>query len=65
MIARLVRYHGALLLHLEDVPAVPADAFRRGRVAAHPPEQDVARFQTSGTTGAAGVHAFRTLSDLW
>lgn len=62
VIARLVRYHGARLDDLDALPAVPADAFRRGRVAAHPPEQDVARFQTSGTTGGAGVHAFRTLT---
>lgn len=61
VLARLMRYHGSRLANLEDVPAVPADAFRRGRVAAHAPEEDSARFQTSGTTGGAGVHAFRTL----
>jgi hypothetical protein len=60
-LARLVRHHAARLERLEDVPAVPADAFRLGRVATHEPSTDVARFQTSGTTGGAGVHAFRSL----
>ena len=41
--------------------AVPADAFRLGRVACFQAGEDVARFQTSGTTGGAGVHFFRTL----
>jgi hypothetical protein len=61
VLARLVQHHGARLDQLEDVPAVPADAFRLGRVATHEPTADVARFQTSGTTGGAGVHAFRSL----
>jgi hypothetical protein len=46
---------------LLDLPAVASDVFRLTRVAAHPQLEDVARFQTSGTTGGAGVHAFRTL----
>jgi hypothetical protein len=46
---------------LAHIPAVPADAFRLGRVASFDAAQDSARFQTSGTTGGAGVHAFRTL----
>ncbi len=46
---------------LEQIPAVPADAFRLGRVASFDPAQDCARFQTSGTTGGAGVHVFRSL----
>lgn len=46
---------------LAAVPALPADAFRLARVAAHPPVEDVASFQTSGTTGGAGRHPFRTL----
>jgi hypothetical protein len=46
---------------LEHIPAVPADAFRLGRVASFAAAEDCARFQTSGTTGGAGVHAFRTL----
>lgn len=46
---------------LEHVPAVPADAFRLGRVASFGAAEDCARFQTSGTTGGAGVHVFRTL----
>jgi hypothetical protein len=61
VLARLGRHHGARLERLADVPAVPADAFRLGRVAAHDPGDDVARFYTSGTTGGAGLHAFRSL----
>jgi len=59
--ARLCRHHGRPLDRLEHVPAVPADAFRLTRVAAHAPELDVAAFQTSGTTGGSGRHCFRTL----
>jgi hypothetical protein len=59
--ARLCRHRGARLERLEDVPAVPADAFRLGRVAAHPRASDVVRFLTSGTTGGSGCHAFRSL----
>ncbi len=41
-------------------PALPTDVFRFARVAAHPPEEDVVLFRTSGTTnGARGEHAFR------
>ncbi|HWO13129.1 MAG TPA: acyl-protein synthetase, partial [Polyangiaceae bacterium] len=60
-LARLCRHHAARLDALDDVPAVPADAFRLTRIAAHPEAEDVARFVTSGTTGGAGRHAFRTL----
>jgi hypothetical protein len=59
--ARLCRHRGARLECLEEVPAVPADAFRLGRVAAHPRASDVARFLTSGTTGGSGCHSFRSL----
>jgi hypothetical protein len=52
---------GTQVLTLADVLPVPADVFRMARVAVHPPEQDVVRFETSGTTGGAGVHAFRSL----
>ncbi|HTQ03858.1 MAG TPA: acyl-protein synthetase [Polyangiaceae bacterium] len=59
--ARLVASRGARLERLEDIPGVPAETFRLTRVAVHPPELDVARFETSGTTGdERGVHAFRT-----
>lgn len=58
---RLVASRGGLGSSADDVPAVPVEAFRLTRVAAHPPDLDVARFVTSGTTEAApGVHAFRT-----
>jgi hypothetical protein len=60
--ARSCRHHGATLESLACVPAVPADAFRLGRIAAHSEAEDVARFFTSGTTGGAGCHAFRTLA---
>ena len=59
--ARLVARHGARLDSVASIPAVPVAAFRLARVAAHPRELDVARFSTSGTTGAApGIHAMRT-----
>jgi hypothetical protein len=60
VVARLAA-GGAAPTELIDLPAVPSDVFRLTRVAAHPEQDDVARFQTSGTTGGAGVHAFRTL----
>jgi hypothetical protein len=45
-----------------DWPAVPTDVFRVTRVAAHPAEQDVKRFRTSGTSsGERGEHALREL----
>jgi len=60
--ARLVKSRGGRLERLADVPGVPTDAFRLTRVAAHPAELDVARFETSGTTGSErGLHPFRTL----
>jgi hypothetical protein len=60
---RLVESRGATLTTADSIPAVPVDAFRLARVAAHPPELDVAQFLTSGTTGGSqGQHAFRTLS---
>jgi hypothetical protein len=60
-LARLCRHHGARLDTLQELPAVPADAFRLGRVAAFPADQEVAAFQTSGTTGGSGRHVFRSL----
>ncbi len=60
--ARLVRSRGVALDQVATLPAVPADAFKVTRVAVHPPELDVARFYTSGTTAdARGTHYFRTL----
>ncbi|HEU4532767.1 MAG TPA: acyl-protein synthetase, partial [Polyangiaceae bacterium] len=44
-----------------EVPAVPADAFKLARIAAHPPALDAKVFRTSGTTsGGRGEHPFRT-----
>ena len=57
---RLVEGSGGSLDSLHSIPAVPCDAFRLARVAAHPPELDEVRFSTSGTTGTPGIHAFRT-----
>jgi hypothetical protein len=64
--SRLARARGIApetLREAAQIPAVPTDVFRFARVAAHPPEEDVAVFRTSGTTsGARGAHAFRTLA---
>jgi hypothetical protein len=58
---RLVERHARRLDSADDIPAVPAAAFRSTRVAVHPPELDQARFVTSGTTAERrGTHAFRT-----
>ena len=65
-VARLARARGIAPEGIREaaaIPAVPTDVFRFTRVAAHPPEEDVAVFRTSGTTsGARGAHAFRTLA---
>ena len=46
---------------VRELLAVPTDAFRLARIAAHPPSEDVALFRTSGTTsGARGEHALST-----
>jgi hypothetical protein len=58
--ARLVEARSALLESVDSIPAVPADAFRLARVAVHAPDLDQARFLTSGTTAAPGMHPFRT-----
>lgn len=44
-----------------DIPAMPCDAFRLRRIAAHPESDDERVFLTSGTTqGARGRHPMRT-----
>lgn len=59
--ARLVALDGSTLDTVASIPAVPTDAFRLTRVAAHPPELDTVRFETSGTTASErGVHVMRT-----
>ncbi len=60
--ARLVDRAKSSLDRVEEIPAVPADAFRVTRVAVHPAEFDEVRFLTSGTTGSPGMHALRTTS---
>jgi hypothetical protein len=58
--ARLVRARGAKLDCVASIPAVPVEAFRLTRVAAHPADLDEARFLTSGTTSASrGQHFMR------
>lgn len=45
-----------------EIPAVPAGAFKVGRWATFPPEEEAAAFRTSGTTqGTPGIHRFDTL----
>ncbi|HMJ53458.1 MAG TPA: acyl-protein synthetase [Polyangiaceae bacterium] len=46
---------------VRQLPAVPTDAFRLTRIAAHPPSDDAALFRTSGTmSGTPGEHALST-----
>jgi hypothetical protein len=46
---------------LRDLPAMPTDAFKLARIAAHDEKDDEAVFLTSGTTGAhRGTHAMAT-----
>ncbi|MBM4363603.1 MAG: acyl-protein synthetase [Deltaproteobacteria bacterium] len=58
--ARLLAARGGLPGSARDLPAVPVDAFRLGRVAVHPEAEDELVFLTSGTTsGARGRHPVR------
>lgn len=51
------------LPELDAFPALPTDVFRYARVAAHPAEEDVRIFRTSGTTqGTRGEHPLRSLA---
>jgi hypothetical protein len=60
--ARLVEARHSRLDRLDDVPAVPVEAFRLTRIAAHPPDADVVRYATSGTTSdQPGIHAMRRI----
>ena len=62
-LARAKKIDLASATRAAEVPAVPCDVFRLTRVAAHPPEEDVAVFRTSGTSQgreARGEHALRT-----
>jgi hypothetical protein len=60
-VARLAAARGVDFSDASGVPAVPVEAFRLARIAAHSDEIDEVRFETSGTTGAApGVHPMRT-----
>jgi hypothetical protein len=53
--------HPSTVATVRALPAVPTDAFRFARIAAHPPSEDAAVFRTSGTTGGArGEHPLWT-----
>jgi len=55
------RVHPRSVTSVRALPAVPTEAFRLTRIAAHAPSDDAAIFRTSGTTGAArGEHPFST-----
>ncbi|HMI86568.1 MAG TPA: acyl-protein synthetase [Polyangiaceae bacterium] len=55
------RCHPRDATSVREVPAVPTDAFRLTRIAAHTPSEDAAIFRTSGTTsGARGEHPLST-----
>jgi hypothetical protein len=62
--ARLLSARGAHPREVASVralPAVPTDAFRLARIAAHPTAEDCVVFRTSGTTsGARGEHPLST-----
>ena len=60
--ARLVEARGSSLSSIDDIVAVPTDAFRLTRVAVQPEAMDQARFVSSGTTSAArSAHPLRRL----
>lgn len=60
--ARLLAAGRGSLDHTDDLPAVPAEAFRLARVAAHPEEFDTYVFRTSGTTAEqSGRHPVRDI----
>jgi hypothetical protein len=65
-IARLYRARGldpASLGAAAEIPAVPTDAFKMTRIAAHRADNDTVLFRTSGTTvGARGAHGLRDTS---
>ncbi len=65
-VGRLMAARGISAARLEradQIPAVPCEAFKLGRIAAHRPELDQRCFRTSGTTAGAearGEHPMRT-----
>ncbi len=59
---RTLGIHAADIIHWEEIPALPTDAFRKNRVACFPPIENVQTFETSGTTAEnTGRHEFATL----
>lgn len=67
-VARLHRARSvdaAALVHANDIPAVPTDAFKMTRIAAFPPPETAIIFRTSGTTQgqeSRGEHAMRNVA---
>lgn len=63
-VASMLRARGvdaSCLSRVDDIPAVPTDAFKLRRVACHQERDDARVFRTSGTTaGVRGEHAMRT-----
>lgn len=60
--ARLLEARAGSLDDPDRIPAVPVDAFKAARVAAHPRELDALVFRTSGTTAdVQGQHPVRDL----
>lgn len=57
--ARLVGTETFSITDIDDIPALPTDAFRLARVAVHPRELDRAVYETSGTTSLPGRHPVR------
>jgi hypothetical protein len=54
---------GRLPERIDEIPAVPAAAFKEARLATFPRERTTAWFETSGTTrGTGGRHEFETLT---
>jgi hypothetical protein len=60
--ARAAGFGGARLpARIEEIPAVPAAAFKEARLATFPPHEAAAVFETSGTTrGSGGRHELPT-----
>ena len=55
--------YGRLQRHGAWPPALPTDVFRFRRIAAHPEEEDLRAFRSSGTTSSKrSVHVYRDLS---
>ena len=57
------RLRGRTISSVDDVPALPTDAFRFARISSRGPSEDVRTFRSSGTTqDARSTHALQDLS---